>query len=113
MKRLTTGTMTNPASIAITPQFIGDLIIAGNMLLLSILSIMMPQPKMNEVHAAAFVVFFQYSANKNGARNAPARAPHEIPIICAINVFLLEYWKIAITEEMTTNTTTKILMKRS
>ena len=45
-----------------------------------------PQPQMKHTIVAAFVTPFQYSPYKNGARNAPAKAPHETPIICAINV---------------------------
>ena len=35
-------------------------------------------------HTEALVAFFQYRPKRNGAKNAPASAPQEIPIISAI-----------------------------
>ena len=51
----------------------------------------MPTPQIKLTRQAATVVRFQYRPYKNGARQAPAIAPHEIPISCAINATLLEY----------------------
>ena len=43
-------------------------------------------PHIKQTNAEAFVTPFQYNPYKNGAKNDPARAPQETPIICAINV---------------------------
>ena len=40
-----------------------------------------PTPKMKDTHTAAFVTFLLYREYRNGARNAPASAPQETPII--------------------------------
>ena len=45
-----------------------------------------PTPKAKETHTEAFVAFFQYSPYRKGARKAPASAPQETPIICAMKV---------------------------
>ena len=69
-----------------------------------------PTPKINETQTLADDVFLLYRPNINGARNAPASAPHEIPISCAINVTPLLYCTTAITAEIAINTTMKIRM---
>ena len=48
-----------------------------------------PTPAAKHTHTDAFVVFFQYKPNKNGAKNAPEIAPQEIPINEAISFFKL------------------------
>ena len=45
-----------------------------------------PTPAAKLAHTAALETRFQYNPYKNGARNAPASAPQEIPISCAIKV---------------------------
>ena len=86
VKILTSGTITNPASIATAPQLIGDCSIFGKWLLKSILASIKAELNRKLDHAAAFVTFFEYSESRYGARNAPASAPHEIPIRSAIKV---------------------------
>ena len=56
---------------------------------------------------------FQYRPYRNGARNAPAMAPQEIPISCAMKVTLLWYWIRAMTTEMAIKTTIRPRMMRS
>ena len=103
-----------PPTIATAPQLIGDCITAGNLnnphVLLIKFSVMIPVPHIKHVQQAATVVFFQYKPYKNGARNAPAIAPHETPISCAMNVILLEYCTMAITADTATNITSMSLM---
>ena len=60
-------------------------------------------------HTAATVVPFQYRPYMKGAKNAPARAPQEIPISCAIKVG----GSIAMITLIAINTTKKILIQRS
>ena len=66
-----------------------------------------------QVATALFVTFFAYRPYRNGARKAPARAPHETPIICAINVMLKRSFRTAITAETITKNTMKIRMTRT
>ena len=50
---------------------------------------------MKLIQQASLVVFFQYRPYRKGARNAPASAPHDTPISCAMNLtlsFLLCVW---------------------
>ena len=62
---------------------------------------------------AGFVERFQYSPYRNGARNDPASAPHDTPIICAS----MEKWnvalRIAITVDTAMKNTTKTRTQRS
>ena len=59
---------------------------------------------------AALVARFQNRPNKNGARNAPAKAPHETLMSCAINamlwpvVFIELYCTVAISADTAINT---------
>ena len=46
----------------------------------------MPTPTIKLAQTDAVVVFFQNRPYMNGARKAPARAPQEIPISCAMKV---------------------------
>ena len=73
-------------------------------------SVMIPVPHTKHVQQAATVVFFQYKPYRNGARNAPAIAPHETPMSCAMNVIRLEYCTMAMTADTATNMTSMILM---
>ena len=43
-------------------------------------------PLAKQTQTDAFVTHLKYNPYINGARKAPANAPHEIPISCAINV---------------------------
>lgn len=78
---LTAGTTTNPTTIAKAPALIGDAIYLKN-----ILEMVIPMPVMKQAQTPALVTPFQYSPYKKGAKNAPAKAPQEIPINCAMNV---------------------------
>ena len=51
-------------------------------------NIMIDKPTTKLVQTALFVTFFQYKPNMNGAKNAPAKAPQEIPIKDAISLKL-------------------------
>ena len=93
--RLTIGTMMRDTIIATAPATMGD-----EKKLMNIFSTVMPTPATKLAHTAIFDVFLSYSAYTKGPRNAPARAPHEIPISCAINVGGLS----AIKTEITINT---------
>ena len=89
---LTTGTSRKPASMANAPQLMGDCKMGGNADRKSMFKTMMPVPKMKLAQAPAvvtryhLVTRFQYNPYRNGARNAPAKAPQETPISCAIKV---------------------------
>ena len=48
------------------------------------LDTVIPTPAAKLAHTAAGVTRFQYSPYRNGARNAPASAPQEIPMSCAM-----------------------------
>ena len=109
--KLTTGTMIRPANMAMDPQLIGDCIITGRDGLANIFTSINTEPKIKDAQQDKAVVPFQYKEYKNGARNAPAKAPQEIPISCAINVTELLYWINAIMAEMAMNTTTKTRIK--
>ena len=50
----------------------------------NIFATVIPTPQIKLAQTAALVTPFQYSPYKNGARNAPASAPQEIPISWAI-----------------------------
>ena len=69
-----------PATIAIAPALIGEAMYPRNRL-----DTVMPIPHAKLAQTAARVTPFQYRPYKNGAKNAPASAPQEIPISCAIN----------------------------
>ena len=89
VNRLTTGTIKKPASITIAPQLIGDCMIAGKLLLKKIFAVIMVQLKMKHTQQDALVTLLEYKEYINGAKNAPASAPHETPMSCAIKVTLL------------------------
>jgi len=110
---LTRGTITNPASIARAPALMGDCRMVGNELLKQILRIINPVLNPKQLHTAARLTLFQYNPYKNGARNDPAKAPHEIPISWAIKVIPPLYWAMAITDEIITNTTISIRINKS
>ena len=101
---LTTGTIISPATIATAPALIGDA-----MNLINIFATVIPTPHTKLAQTAAFVTPFQYRPYINGARNAPASAPQEIPINCAIKVG----GSNAIKTLITTKNTSIILMHRS
>ena len=46
-----------------------------------------------------------YRPYMNGARNAPARAPQEMPISWAMKLTVVLYWMMAMTTEIRMNTT--------
>ena len=96
--------MIRPATIAAAPALIGDLIHLKN-----IFKRVMPTPHAKLAQTEAFVIFLEYSPYRKGARKAPARAPQEIPISCAIKVG----GSRAITTEITTKNTSKIRMHSS
>lgn len=80
----TIGTIIKPASIQNAPALIGERRITGNILAPVKLPIklitMNATANIKFTQHAALVVPFQNSEYRNGARNAPANAPHEIPI---------------------------------
>ena len=51
----------------------------------NMLDTVIPTPLIKLAHTAALVTPFQYRPYENGAKNAPANAPQEIPMSCAIN----------------------------
>ena len=57
------------------------------------------------------MVLFQNKEKRNGAKKAPASAPQEMPISCAIKVTELWYWISAIIAEIAIKTTIKIRME--
>ena len=89
VNKLTTGTITRPAIITIAPQLIGDCMIAGKLLLKKMFAVITTQLKMKHTQQDALVTFLEYKEYINGAKNAPASAPHETPISCAMKVTLL------------------------
>ena len=108
VKALTTGTMTNPISMTNAPQLMGDWRTAGKEARKRILAVMTTVLKIKQHQTLALEVFLEYRLYKSGAKKAPAKAPQEIPINCAIKVTLLLYCKIAITTEIAI----KIMMKK-
>ena len=102
--RLTIGTIINPAIMAIAPALMGDAINLKN-----ILATVSNTPHAKLAQTEAFVTPFQYRPYINGARKAPANAPHEIPMSCAIKVG----GSSAITTLITIKNTNMILMQRS
>src|SRR5690606_33481268 len=72
--RLTTGTITSETTIATAPIFGAT---AGSILYMIAPPSDTAKPPIKPAHAPAFVVPFQYSPYRNGARNAPATVPHE------------------------------------
>ena len=58
-------------------------------------------------------VFFQYRPYRKGARKAPASAPQDTPISCAMKVTLDLYWMMASTTEMAMNTTIRPFIQRT
>ena len=70
----------------------------------------MPTPAIKLAMQAAFVTPFQKSPYINGARNAPASAPHEIDMRVEITVCGFLRVIIASTTEMIRNTAMKILI---
>ena len=107
VNRLTTGTITSPADIAIAPQLIGDCIITGKDSLQKILAIINTELKIKQTKQDALVTHFTYREYINGAKKEPARAPQDTPINCAMNVTELLYWIKAKTEDIAINTTIK------
>ena len=99
---LTTGTMIKPKIIAIAPALIGEA-----MNLRNIFETVKRTPHAKLAHTESFVTPFQYNPYINGARKAPARAPHEIPMSCAIKVG----GSRAITTLITMKNTSIILMQ--
>ena len=93
--------MGKPPIMASAPQFMG---LIG--LPISILMPVRPTPHTKHAQMAVVVIPRQYSPSINGARNAPANAPHEIPMSCAINVGGLR----AIIKEMTMKKTMRMRM---
>lgn len=81
VSRLTIHTIGNPPTMAMAPQLTG-LIGLPSIMLITVI----PTPQMKHAQTDVVVMFFQYSPSMKGARNAPASAPHEIPISCAMNV---------------------------
>ena len=90
--RLTSGTMTSPAIMQKAPALIGDCrkprLMFSTFRLASISIIMKAEEKSMAAQHPVFVVFFQYSPYRNGARKAPAIAPQLTPIACAIKATL-------------------------
>ncbi len=86
VKRLTTGTMINPASMAMAPQLIGDCMMAGKESRKKILAIIRMELNRKQTQQEAFVTFLEYREYIKGARKEPARAPQDTPISCAIKV---------------------------
>ena len=92
VKRLTIGTRTSPNSIANAPALRGDITLSfqpfeatvstssGNQPRLNrhICTTVMPTPEIRLAQTAALVIFLENRPYINGARNAPASAPHEI-----------------------------------
>ena len=73
-----------------------------------------PQPKAKLAQHAARVTFLLYRPYINGAMNEPASAPHDIPIICAMNVKPgFASLTIAITAETATKNTTNTRSMKS
>ena len=105
MSKLTTGTITSPASIQKAPALIGDCSTTGNQSFATIFASITIVENTKFTHTAGLVTRFQYRLYKNGARNAPARAPHEMPISCAMKVTLELYWISAKITEIRINTT--------
>jgi len=72
VNKLTTGTRTSPASIAITPALMGDVrkavIKTRPVKLQNMFADMMPTPVTKLTITAAFVVRFQYKEYRNGPR---------------------------------------------
>ena len=93
-----------PAAIATAPALIGDA-----MNLKNILDTVINTPLAKLAQTAALVTPFQYKPYINGAKNAPANAPQEIPMSCAIKAG----GSNAITTLITIKNTSIILMQRS
>ena len=102
--RLTIGTMIIPAIIAAAPALIGDAMNLKNMF-----DTVMNTPLAKLAQTATFVTPFQYKPYINGAKKAPASAPQEIPISCAMKVGGSK----AIITLITIKKTNIILMQRS
>ena len=69
-------TMTKPPTIATAPQSIG----LRRELPSIILTTVSPTPHAKQAHTLAGVTPRQYSPSINGARNAPASAPQDMPM---------------------------------
>ena len=63
-----------------TPQLIGDCIISGKDGRQKIFATISIDPNKKQTQQEAVVTRFEYSANKNGAKKAPASEPHDTPI---------------------------------
>ena len=63
--------------------------------------------------AEALVAFFMYRPYMNGARNAPANAPQEMPISWAMKLTVVLYCMMAMTTEISMNTTISIRMMKT
>ena len=95
------------------PALIGERSIAGYSCGANVQPSMNTTEKMKFTATAAFVARFQYRPYRNGARNAPAMAPHEMPIIWAMKVTPPLYWMMAITTLIAMNTTIRTRMIES
>ena len=102
--KLTIGTIIIPAIIATAPALMGDAMNLKNMF-----DTVINTPLAKLAQTAAFVTPFQYKPYINGAKNAPANAPQEIPISCAMKVGGSK----AITTLITIKKTNITLMQRS
>ena len=107
---VTRGTITRPASMVKAPAFMGDRSSGGKLGLKNMFAIINTVANMKQHHTAGLEVLFQYSPNRNGARNAPASAPHETPMSCAMKVIPPLYCIVAITDEMMMKKAIRILI---
>ena len=78
---LTMGTRIKLPSMAMAPATMED---PNNGT--KIFKTVMPTPKIKLIQTAALVTRFQYKPYMKGAKKAPAKAPQEIPISCAMKV---------------------------
>ena len=99
--------------MAIAPALIGDCMIAGNNGRINMLAIINVTLNAKHVQHAAVVTFLEYNEYMNGARNAPAIAPHDMPIICAMKLTELLYWINASTADIAMNMTIKTRIKKT
>ena len=113
MNKLTTGTMISDSTIAMAPQLMGDAMNAVPTNPAIMLPVVRPTPTMKLAHTAGRETRLEYSPQKNGPKNEPASAPHEMLISCAMNVMDELYCTSAITAEITMNTTISTRMYTS
>ena len=91
----------------------GDCSTAGREGRASMFTSMKITEKRKFTQQARGVVFFQYRPYRKGARKAPAIAPQEIPISCAMKVTLDLYWIRAMITEIRMKSTISQRMIRS